>query len=80
LASVNKIKLYPIDFNKILVDGNSINLECDPSFPSGWEGSPGVKVIGGNDVKINIGGSNVKKSVGGSNVKGDLTDPKKVNR
>ena len=80
MVDVNKIRLYPIDFNSILVDGNSINLECEPSVPSGWGPSPGVKVVGGSDVKSNVGGSNVKSNVGGSNVKGTLGDPKKVNR
>lgn len=54
MVDANKIRLSPIDTNKIVVDGNSINLECEPSLPSGWEAAPDVKVIGGSNVKGNL--------------------------
>ena len=54
MADPNKIRLSPINPNQIVVDGNSINLECDPFLPAGWEASPGVKSIGGSNVKSTL--------------------------
>jgi len=51
MADVNKIRLFPIDDNKILVSGNFVNLDCDAFLPAGWVSPPDVKVIGGSNVK-----------------------------
>jgi len=51
MADVNKIRLFPIDDNEILVTGNFLNLDCDAFLPSGWAPPPDVKSIGGSNVK-----------------------------
>jgi hypothetical protein len=55
MADPSKIKLYPINFNQIiLVDANTIQLEIDAFVPSGWKPPPGVTPIGGSDVKAKL--------------------------
>lgn len=52
MADPNKIRLYPINFNQILLESvNVIMLEIDPFVPAGWKPAPGVIPIGGSDVK-----------------------------
>ena len=75
MADPNKIRLSPIDYNQIVVDGNSIHLECDPFLPNEWTPPPGVTPIGGSDSKPKTGGSGTPTTVGGSDVKAVLDKP-----
>lgn len=59
MASLNKIRLYPIDQSQIcLVTDNEIELEPEPVLPSGFVFPAGVVPIGGHDVKANLGDLN----------------------
>ena len=54
MADANKIRLSPLDANKMVVtDTNSINLECD-DLPAGWEAPTGKKSIGGDNTKKDL--------------------------
>jgi hypothetical protein len=80
MADPNKIRIYPIDPNVIVLDSvNVIELESDPFRPDGHVLDPGVTPIGGSDIKKKIsasGGSSA--TVGGSNVKADLSNPQRT--
>lgn len=55
MGDPNKIRLFPIDPNSIVLAGdNDIELEPDPFRPPGWKPPPGVTPIGGNDVKATL--------------------------
>ncbi len=59
MGDLNKIRLYPIDYNQIVrtQDVNEIDLEADPFLPNGWLPNPDSTVLGGGDAGKGVGGS-----------------------